>query len=329
LARPASRFNKIGLAGWLILLFALTGCAVQGEDGKVATAIPSATVGQPTVILTSTPKTSTATPLATFVAQYSPTPALITPAPAEGTFADPAVVSPDGKWTALPGFETLSTGYRISLKIFTADKSIIWTPVDVTGDGLGYISPVPKHWSADSHYFYYSDTLVTDGCTNLFPLEKVWKRVNVESGQVDVFPIPSGRSHAYSPDDLALAYIPDSAPDQLIILNIADKTEQKIPLPKPNDSQTPLQAGDIRWSPDNRSLVYTVIHGSLCAATRPDFFLQTVNRSDLTVKTIYHGAEYLRSLEWASADKILVMDWSHRSWWVTAVTGEITTAPVR
>ncbi len=113
----------------------------------------------------------TATPLITLVAKYTPTPRLITPAPSEGTFLDQSVISPDGQWTALPAFETLATGYRVSLTITNHDKSVVWTPVDYNGEGLGYTFPSPKRWSADSRHFYYLESTVADGCGDFYPVD--------------------------------------------------------------------------------------------------------------------------------------------------------------
>lgn len=320
----AARLWRLGA----ILVIFLAGCSSGTARPVVSPTLPAATIPPTAVIPSATTVPSvTPTPLITMVAVYSPTPALITPAPAEGTFTDPAVKSPDGTWTALPRFETLSSGYHVSLKIFNTDKSVIWTPVDFTGDGLGHTSPVPEHWSADGRFFYYSELMVPDGCADVYPAEKEWKRLDLQTGLVDSISLPEGRSHAVSPDDQFLAYTTVGSPVKIVLVNQSDQSETQIPLPVTASAGQEPEAGGIVWSPDGNSLVLVGMSGSLCQSPLPEFSLLTVNRSDLSVKSIYQGKDYLRPLRWSPDGKILVSDWNSRSWWILADSGVITSAP--
>jgi Tol biopolymer transport system component len=252
---------------------------------------------------------------------------LITPAPAEGTYADPSVKSPDGRWTALPAFETLSSGFHISLQVFNADKSRMWKPVDTTGDGLGYISPRPKHWSADGRYFYFSEVMTADGCSDVFPVENGWKRLDLETGAVDAYSLPEGRSHAFSSDDQFLAYTTAGSPVDLVVMDQISQTEKRIALPISAETGMQPEAGGTLWSPDGSSLVLVGLTGSLCQSPLPEFSLLTVNLSDMSVKPLAVGTNFIRPLKWGVEGKILVSDWNSKTWWILSSTGAITAAP--
>lgn len=321
--------SKVRIEFWvLILAFILVGCSNQSAKPGIPTVVLEATL-TPTAALPSATIAPTvlSTPLITMVAVYSPTPALITPAPAEGTFTDGSVKSPDGKWTALPAFETLTNGYHVSLEVFNKDKSVVWKPVDYTGDGLGHTSPVPEHWSADGLYFYYSELIVPDGCADVYPIEKEWKRLDLKTGVVDTFPLPEGRSHALSQDDQFLAYTTATKPVELILVTQSDKSEKRIALPIKAEADQEPESGGIIWSQDGKSLVLVGMTGSLCQPPMPEFSLLTVNPADMTVNSIYQGKDFISPLEWSSDGKIRVSDWNRRSWWIFAFNGAITSAP--
>jgi len=304
----------------------LAGCA----NWQVPSEAPTEVETSPSTIPPATPtlhQTSSPTPLITLVANYTPTPKMITPAPSEGTFIDQSINSPDGEWTALPAFETLSTGYRVSLTITNKDKSIVWTPVDYQGDGLGYSFPKPKRWSADSRYFYYLESAVVDGCGDFYSIETNWQRFDVQSGQVDKFDLPAGRGHMFSPDESTLAYIPETAPTDLVLLEVSTQTETRVALPITlEDGQIP-QAGGILWSPDGDQIILAAANGNICETKQLEFYLISINISDLEVATLYQGKDFIRSLAWGTNGKVRVMDWNSKSWWIDSTSGEITTAP--
>lgn len=321
--RPKKIFQALTYVVFTLLLVACSNTPpVTSQPAPV-----EQTIASDPVATKAPPLTNTTTPQITLVAKYTPTPRLITPAPSEGTFLDQSVLSPNGEWTALPAFETLTTGYRVSLTVFNADKSVVWTPVDYTGEGLGYTFPNPKRWSADSKYFYYLESTVADGCGDFYPVDHAWQRLDVQTGQVDSIDLPSGRGHMFSPDESLLAYATDSPAVELVIVTTADQSEIKIPLPVlAAENQIP-QAGGIRWSPDGKHLVLAAASGDICGSSTIEFYLFTVQVSDLSVETLYKGKDFIRPLEWKSAGKVRVMDWNSKSWWIDSVTGEIATAP--
>ncbi|MHB0987790.1 MAG: hypothetical protein ACYC3P_03880 [Bellilinea sp.] len=324
-----SRIKKFGgqLLSIIFGLAFLAGCtnAPQKTSLPPAEASPTTKVIAPS--LTPTQKI-TATPYITLVPQYTPTPRLITPAPAEGTFADQSVVSPDGNWTALPAFETLPDGYRVSLQVFNQDESIVWTPVDYKGDGLGYTYPSPKRWSADSRYFYYVELNVVDGCGEFFPTDQIWLQLDTQTGTVEPIDLPVGRGHMTSPDESFLAFTSATAPLELVLLDVQTQTEQKVTLLPDETENQNAQGGSIVWSPTGDGLILAVASGNICDSPLPSFSLISVKAADLKVKVLYVGKDYIQPLRWSADGKVLVKDWNSKSWWMDAETGETTSAPL-
>jgi len=321
--RPNGIFQALT---YVVLTVLLVGCSntppVTNQPALAEPTIPSASVATKPPL-----PTNTSTPQITMVAKYTPTPRLITPAPSEGTFLDQSVVSPDGQWTALPAFETISTGYRVSLTISNTDKSIVWTPVDYQGEGLGYSFPKPKRWSADSRYFYYLESTVVDGCGDFYPIETNWRRIDVQTGKVDAIDLPAGRGHMFSPDETTLAYFPENSPTDLVLLDVITQTQTRISLPiTPDEGQVP-QAGGTLWSPTGDRIVLAAANGKICEAKQLEFYLISLHISDLDVATLYQGKDSIRPLTWGANDKVRVMDWNSKSWWIDSTSGDLTTAP--
>ena len=307
----------------ILALAVLTGCTnlSQATSLPPVEASPTSAVVVP---LSSLTQSMTNTPRITLVPKYTPTPRLITPAPAEGTFADQSIISPDGSWTALPAFETLSDGYRVSLRVFNKDESVVWTPMDYKGDGVGYIFPFPKRWSDDSRYFYYVELITGSG--EFFPIDQSWLQLDTQTGKVAVVGLPVGRGHMTSPDESILAYTTSTAPLGLVLVDVQTQTELKVPLfLNPQENQN-AQAGSIVWSPSGDVLILAVANG-INDSPHPTFSLVSVQRTDLKMTILYQGKDYVRPMQWGADNKVLVKDWNSKSWWINAADGKITPAP--
>lgn len=310
----------------LLAAFVIGGCAVADPtvyptDQGLA---PSAENDLPTTALE---VTATSAPVRTLVPQFTPTPRLITPAPSEGEAIDRSMVSPDGEWTALPLYEDLSTGYRISLRVVNKDGSVVWTPVDYTGEGLGVMAPTPRRWSNDSRYFYYLELNVPDGCSDIYPIEESWQMLDIQSGEVTTFDLPVGRGHRFSPDETLMAYVSEDQPLELVILDVTTQTEKRSTLLSADLAAESAQAGQIVWSLDGDELILVVVSGDICALEKPTYYLKVVRLEDLSVRSLYEGDDLVTPLMWADDGKILVKDWNSRSWWMDSTTGKVTTAP--
>ena len=310
----------------ILALAVLTGCTNLSQTTSLPPVEASPTSA---VVMPSQPSTpaATATPRITLVAKYTPTPRLITPAPAEGTFTDQSVVSPDGNWTALPAFEILSDGYRVSLRVFNKDESVVWTPVDYKGDGVGYIFPFPKRWSSDSRYFYYVESIAGDGC-DFFPTDQSWLGLDTQTGKIETVDLPAGRGHMSSPDESILAFTSAAAPLELVLLDVQSRTEQKVNLLPDAPENQSAQGGRIVWSPDGKKLILAVSSANFCDNPEVKFYLMSVHLEDLKVTVLIQGKVFNRPLKWSTDGKVLVMDWNSKSWWMDTATGEITSAPV-
>lgn len=308
-----------------ILLAALTlpGCTGSAPQVEPSAAAPTAADVSPTAIPT---LAQTALPMQTLVPRFTPTPRLITPAAAEGTVVDRSMVSPDGNWTALPAYENLPSGYHISLSVFDKERKTVWTPVDTLGEGLGYTAPVPIRWSADSRTFYYSESAVSDGCADFSPAVDVWQSLDVETGKVTPFPLPEGRGHQMSPDETLLAYSTLSAPLELVLMDLSTQDGKQVELLTGEDAKD-AQGGRVLWSPAGDELMLAVQTGKVCEGQEPAYYLLLVKVEGMEVRSLYQGEDYLAPLKWDGSGKILVTDWSRRSWWMDAASGEVTTAP--
>ncbi len=307
----------------LLSALVLPGCTGASPAVEPSAAIPTAPTIFPTLALTITP---TSRPAQTLVPQFSPTPRLITPAPAEGTIVDTSMVSPDGKWTALPAYENLPNGYHIWLSVFDKDHKIVWTPVDTTGEGLGYTAPIPIRWSANSRTFFYSESVVSDGCADFLPVEDEWQALDVETGKVSPFPLPSGRGHQISPDETVIAYTTAATPLELVLMDLTTQEQRRTVLLS-DESAEDAQGGRVLWSPAGDELIVAIQTGKVCEGQKPTYYLLLVQVDGMKVRTLYKGEDYLAPQVWDETEKILVMDWSRRSWWIDAASGELTTAP--
>lgn len=311
--------------GILVIAAILTGCSSTGmsPEGNDTATVPTAPITSSPSIPTVTP---TSLPMRTLVPQFSPTPRLITPAPSEGTVIDNSLVSPDGQWTASPEYEDVSNGYHISLRIFNQDNSVVWMPVDYTGEGLGHMAPIPRRWSNDSRYLFYAESTVYDGCADFLPLEDTWQQLDVETGEVNAFPLPYGRGHQISPNEIYLAYTTAEEPLTLVILDLTTQAEKRAVL-LPAETGKDGQGGRILWSPAGDELLLAVQTGNVCEGQKPAYFLLKVQVEDMMVSTLHQGEAYYAPQKWDESGRILIMDWSRRSWWIDAASGEVTTAP--
>jgi len=310
-----------------VMLMGMTaGCGTVEATASQAP-LPPATAASTLPPLASQSTETPTVPVRTILPYYTPTPRLITPAPSEGTFTDQSILSPDGLWTALPSFETIATGYHINLQVFNKDKSKVWTPVDYKGEGLGYSMPTPKHWSADSSYFYYVEKTVADGCGEFFPVEKAWQRLDVATGKVDSIDLPSGRGHSFSPDDSRLVYLSEELPLTLVVIENSSGLETTLVLLPEELDNTNAQGGQVIWSPQGDAIVFAVATGTICGEIQPTFTMYRADMDPLMVVSLYEGSDYLYPLQWDPSGKILVRDWNMKSWWIDAETGTLTTAP--
>jgi hypothetical protein len=240
------------------------------------------------------------------------------------------MTSPDGEWIAETSFEQPEgeEEFRTQFKVYRVDNTQTWSLVDIRQSGLGYSYTRLHQWSGDSRYLYFSGWVVADGgCGDFFPLISSWQRLDVETGQVSDFPLPTGRGHAFSPDDAYLAYASAGVPVQIHLLELSPGAEQSWLLLTPGATSDTAQAGNLLWSPTGEAFLVVAASSAFCAEPELEF---TLWRIDLAAPEptvlVSEGEDLLWPLRWVD-DSILVRDWDQRTWWIDALNGQMTTAP--
>jgi hypothetical protein len=228
-------------------------------------------------------------------------------------------------------FEFLDEGYRVRLSIRSTEGDREWNPVDYTGDGLGYVYPALRHWSADSRYFHYLNKPVPDGCGDFYPIEAEWTVIDVEDGSLSSLSLPEGRGHTASPDGLTLVYQGLDPPFALRFRNTVDNSEVVLPLPPSPAEEQVVQAGGAVWSPDGSSLAISLAYGDACGDGPLSFAVVRLDDpSKPRLSTlIAQSPKLLHLQQWDPSGRILVTDWDSSSWWIDSTTGEIVSAPLQ
>lgn len=230
------------------------------------------------------------------------------------------LVSPSGDWLAAATYTELAGGYRVQLTVTQTDGPERYVVIDTQGEGLGYVYPRLKRWSADGRYLDYAEQVAADGCGELYPLTDHWGQLDVETGEVSTLELPPGRGHAFIDDGSLLAYFPERAPLELWVMDFASRQESRIPfdLPKLLDrDEAPLIAGDIVWAPEAGSLVFAAAEGELCGTPRPVFHLVRVDLSTgVGGLLLADHPGWLRPLVWRLPGQLLVGDMEGYRWWM-------------
>lgn len=199
--------------------------------------------------------------------------------------------------------------------------------MDYWEDGVGYTHAQLHRWSNDSQYFYFTGDRVAGGGCEFFPVDSKWQRLNVNTGQVADFLLPSGRGHAISPDESTLAYASPDTPLYISLYNMHSGQEQKVYLPIDSYLEA-AQAGNILWTPDGSAVILAIATGDGCNSSTLNFYLMRVeiNTLDIT-EVVGKSQDLLRPLRLEPSNHLLIRDWNGYSWWVDAKNGELTRAP--
>lgn len=129
-----------------------------------------------------------------------------------------------------------------------------------------------------------------------------------------------------SPDETLLAYSTLSAPLELVLMELSSQDEKRVELLS-GEVALDAQGGRVLWSPAGDELMLAVQTGKVCEGQKPAYYLLLVKVEGMKVRSLYQGEDYLAPVKWDESGKILVTDWSRRSWWMDAASGEVTTAP--
>lgn len=234
--------------------------------------------------------------------------------------------SPDGTMIAwgTSVFEPASgNATHITLKVANVDGSDEKTIVDEVLPDVS-ILPQPIQWSADGKSFYYTDLPYGIGGYILFAGGPDLKRVDLEAGTLTEILPDTGClcPMTVSPDGGSVAYIGGSGPLELVLRDIATGEERKATV-----DENYLQAGNILWSPDGTTLVYTTAISNFEDQANERFAVVRVDAASLSQTTVIPDDErLLNTILWPEASTIWLNDKFGNSWRMTAATGELALA---
>ncbi len=273
-------------------------------------------------------------PLKTNTPQATPEPTL-TPVilTAESTSAPTSSIiyestSPDSRWTATTKLKTIDGEERSILEVSNDNGKVKWEVenepfIDKPPEGFWF--PVPFHWSKDGRYLYFSHRASGDGCfSGNNHSGRNLQRLDLATGEMEDVS-PGGTYLAISPDDHYLAIVP-YAIEGINVQNLENGDLKVLDLVvQQEEVGFEMDQRYITWSPDSRSLVFTVMAG-VCDGMVESYFnwivraeLQPLSQRFLTEK----DEQGLIPISWVEPDKILVRDKDQNLWWMDANTGAI------
>jgi len=236
--------------------------------------------------------------------------------------------SPDGRWIA----KTLMVGpflvgegeqYRTQLSVLRTDGTRQWTVVDETSHyGLGYTVPSPFHWSRDGRYLYFTNLPLSDGCA-VFVNGSDLYRVSLEDGSVAAILANGAWWLSLSPDEHSLAYLRwNGQALELVLRDVATGRDEH----RREFAAHYAQGGNILWSPEGTALVLTLV-ASPCDPADWKHAVVRVGVATMTqTKLIADDGRRLVTEEWSQPETVRLADKDGNSWWLDAVTGEVTRA---
>lgn len=232
--------------------------------------------------------------------------------------------SPNGEWiaqvfVALPTVSDIGK-YYTQLKLSKADGTLEWIVVDEwVEDGLGYTIPQPLQWSRDGRYLYFTNKPVPDGCA-VFVNGSDLHRVDLSNGDVRELVPSVGSWLSLSPDETMLAYI-RYGDRRLVIRDLATGAERETKL----DPGRSYEAGHIIWSPDGTALMLTLALQPCSTDGADAISIVRVKTTTLEPTTLIREDQRLFiTVEWLTADQVLLRDREGNDWLMDASTGQVT-----
>jgi len=226
--------------------------------------------------------------------------------------------SPDGSqiaWGTNAFDPANGNASRSTLNIANVDGSNLQTVLDKSLENQS-ILPEPIQWSQDGKTLYFTNEPYGIGGYILFRGGPDLQKVDVATGTVTPILDDLGCLCAMSiaPDGSMVARIIGVEPLVLVLHDIATGKEQTS-----NLAAGHLQAGDILWSADQKSLVYTL------AVSNPDsekYAIVQVDTATLKQTTLVPDDErLLYSVEWPDSNLIWAGDKDSQVWLLAPDTG--------
>jgi len=226
--------------------------------------------------------------------------------------------SPDGSqiaWGTNAFDPANGNASRSTLNIANVDGSNLQTVLDKSLENQS-ILPEPIQWSQDGKTLYFTNEPYGIGGYILFRGGPDLQKVDVATGTVTPILDDLGCLCAMSiaPDGSMVARIIGVEPLVLVLHDIATGKEQTS-----NLAAGHLQAGDILWSADQKSLVYTL------AVSNPDsekYAIVQVDTATLKQTTLVPDDErLLYTVEWPDSNLIWAGDKDSQVWLLAPDTG--------
>jgi len=240
------------------------------------------------------------------------------------TFEGAFLPSPDGARMAwgtsvfAPGNAAGDT--HIQLKVANVDGSGEQTVLDEWLKDES-ILPTPMAWSPDGKSLYFSRVPYGIGGYILFWGGPNLYRADLTTGLIaEVLPEQGCLcAMAISPDGSTLAYMPGYDPIKLVLRDLSTGVERATDVDAAH-----MQAGSVLWSPDGKSLVYTM------ALSNPDKEAYSIVRVDAATLAqtplVQDDARLLETVAWTDANTV----WLNAAtaaggvWRMDATTGAVT-----
>jgi hypothetical protein len=241
-----------------------------------------------------------------------------------------ASTSVDGRWVAagLVAFPKENIGGQLAyvrLMIFSVDGKNHWTIVDEWQEiGLGFPMPQSLGWSQDHKSFYFTHRVIPDGCS-VFPFLIDLQRVNLTDGTVTELLPQSALTLALAPDEGQVAYI-GYGERGLVLRDLVTGEERETEIDPGKD----FNAGDIRWSPDGKSLALTLAinpctgeYGASKTVWAKSTTILWVDVETLQQKILINEDPRLFIIwEWNEPEKITIVDGEENFLWYLDVSSK-------
>lgn len=217
--------------------------------------------------------------------------------------------SPDGRWLA---FECNASGIGI---YNLEDNSKVWrlSYDEVFGLKYGVSNSfgrlIPKHWSIDGKYLYFTPFEGGDGGCVIYNEGKALFRINLLSGEFFEIIAPSqdfsNYNFSFSTDDIYLGLIETWREHPILKLhNLISDTQQEILLGEQYSG-----AGYVIWSPDNSYIFFSARSGNEC--DKMTYYLILMSMRSREQKIIMEGVrdETYQPIQWNDQNHVIMAEW--------------------
>ncbi len=179
------------------------------------------------------------------------------------------------------------------------------------------VLPQPAQWSRDGRYLYFTDEPYGIGGYILFWGGPDLQQVDLATGTITEILPDQGClcAMSLSPDGTLLAVITGVEPLELVLRDLATGAERKTILENGH-----LQAGNIVWSPDGKSLMFTM---AISDPEKESYSIVRVDAGTLAQTVLIHDdPRLLETIVWADAKTVWLNSTLGGAWRMDAETGE-------